>query len=78
MIIHTECLPDETLLKKLGYTRNQVIHHQGKSRVLGKMKSLVDQVGLIDEDPMSTKHPYERHLVAQESAHGITYLRDCI
>jgi hypothetical protein len=76
MIIHIECLPDETLLKKLGYTKNQVIHHQGKSRVFGKMKSLIDQVGLIDEDPMSTKHPYEQHLVAQESAHGITYLRD--
>lgn len=76
MVIHIECLPDETLLKKLGYTRKQVEHHQGKARVLGKIRSLRDQVGLIDEDPQSALHPYEHALVIQEVAHGVTYKLD--
>ena len=76
MAIHVECLPDETLLRKLGYTRRQVQHYQGKSRVFAKMRSLTDQVGLVDEDPMAAQHPYELSLIAQETAHGVTLRRD--
>jgi hypothetical protein len=76
MVIHIECLPDETLLKKLGYSKKQVEHHQGKSRVLSKIKSLRDQVGLIDEDPMSSQHPYEKSLIVEDSSHGITFRKD--
>ena len=33
IIIHVECLPDEALLKKLGFSRKEVEHHGGKSKV---------------------------------------------
>jgi hypothetical protein len=76
MIVHVECLPDETLLRKLGFSRKQVEHHQGKSRVLAKIRSLTNQVGLIDEDPTSAKHPYEHVLERQDTVNGVTYLTD--
>ena len=28
--IHVECLPDEYLVKKLGFTRKSITHHQGE------------------------------------------------
>jgi hypothetical protein len=69
-------LPDETLLKKLGFSRKQVEHHQGKSRVLAKIRSLTNQVGLVDEDPTSARHPYEHVLEKRDTINGVTYLTD--
>ena len=76
MVIHIECLPDETLLKKLGYSRKQIEHHQGKSRVLGKISSLKDQIGLIDEDPMAAQHTYEQSLITESISNGVTLRKD--
>jgi len=53
--VHVECLPDEALIIKMGFTWKAVIHHGGKSRVFHKLKSVSNQLALVDEDPGSGK-----------------------
>jgi hypothetical protein len=75
-MVHVECKPDELLVSKLGFSRIQVTHHQGKSRVfhtLGKMKH---QLAMVDEDPGSIKTSYESGLKFIEESEGITYFSD--
>lgn len=74
--VHVECLPDEALVKKLGFTRKSVTHHTGKSRVFHKLKSSANQLGMVDEDPGSAKTPYETNLVFVEEAQGIKLYSD--
>ena len=74
--IHVECLPDEALVKKLGFTRKMVTHHAGKSRVLHKLKSVSNQLAIIDEDPGSVKSDYERKLIKEIDKNGLTFLKD--
>ena len=68
MIIHVECKPDEALVGKLGFTKKQVEHHFGKSRVFAANKDLTDQVALVDEDPMSATTTYEDQLSVRGTA----------
>jgi len=74
--IHVECLPDETLVKKLGVTKKMVIHHTGKSRVFHNLKKSQNEIGMVDEDPGSPKTDYERNLKFIEEAHGIKRYSD--
>ncbi len=76
MTIHVECLPDETLIKKLGFSKKQVKHHQGKSRVFADIRNKSGQIALVDEDPGSAPHPYEKELVLEKEANGIKYFID--
>ena len=74
--VHVECLPDEALVRKLGFTKKFVTHHTGKSRVFQKMKQVEQQLALIDEDPGSTKTTYELNLRLVEESKGIKYFQD--
>lgn len=74
--IHVECLPDETLVKKLGFTRKAVTHHTGKSRVFAKLGKANEELALVDEDPGSARTTYESNLIRLQNAHGITQLQD--
>lgn len=76
MFIHVECLPDETLAKQIGFTRKQIKHHQGKSRVFADLKRKTDQLAMVDEDPGSARSDYEKQFVFQEEVHGIKYFID--
>lgn len=76
MLIHTECLPDETLLKKIGFGRKQIQHHQGKSRILSLFSRSNNLLGMIDEDPASVPHPYQARLTLDTQAHGLLLYKD--
>jgi hypothetical protein len=69
--IHVECLPDELLVSKLGFTRKLVTHHTGKSRVFHKLKQSHHVLALVDEDPGSPKTTYEKMLQLVQTIHGI-------
>jgi hypothetical protein len=73
---HVECTPDEALLRKIGFTKKQISHHQGKSRVYADILRKTGQVALVDEDPGQASHPYIRNLVFQEEEYGIKYFLD--
>src|SRR5258708_2060966 len=74
--IHVECLPDEALVRKLGFTRKMVTHHAGKSRVLHKLKSVSNQLAIVDEDPGSVKSDYEKKLIKEIEINGLTFFKD--
>jgi len=76
MLVHVECIPDETLLKKLGFVRKQIRHHNGKPLVFGYIRKKTNQVAMVDEDPDSPKHPYEFTFSLQKEKCGIKYFLD--
>jgi hypothetical protein len=76
MIIHVECLPDETLVKVIVFATKKIIHHQGKSRVFAMICDRSNQIAVVDEDPDAPKHKYERELVLKAEEHGIKYYFD--
>lgn len=76
MFINVECLPDETLSKVIGFGKKQIIHHQGKSRVFANICKKTDQIAIVDEDPGSPKHEYEKQLILRDEANGIRYYLD--
>lgn len=69
--IHVECLPDETLLKKLGVTRKSITHHTGKSRVFAELKKNSNEIGMVDEDPGSPTTEYQKKLKLIDEQYGI-------
>lgn len=74
--VHVECLPDETLVKKLGFTQKSITHHFGKSRVFKKLGEVSDQLAVVDEDPGSAQTSYEKQLKLVEESNGIKLYRD--
>jgi hypothetical protein len=69
--IHVECLPDELLVSKLGFTRKLVTHHTGKSRVFHKLKQSHNVLALVDEDPGAPMTTYEMSLKWVQTLNGI-------
>lgn len=74
--IHIECLPDEHLIKKLGFTRKFITHHQGKSKVFHVINKCENQIAMVDEDPGSAKTSYEKSLKFIEDVDGISCFSD--
>lgn len=74
--VHIECLPDEILIKKLGFTRKYVTHHQGKSRVFAVLREKENELAVVDEDPLSVKTNYENHLKPNEEYEGLKLFTD--
>ena len=74
--LHVECLPDETLAKKLGFTSRLITHHTGKSRVFHRLKSSTNELAMVDEDPGSAKTSYESNLQFQQELNGIKQYAD--
>jgi hypothetical protein len=74
--LHVECLPDETLAKKLGFASRLITHHTGKSRVFHKLKSTTNELAMVDEDPNSSKTTYETNLQFQQESNGIKQYAD--
>lgn len=67
---------DETLLRSLGYAKKILKHHQGKPRVIGDIRSKQSQIAMVDEDPGSAQHPYEKTLLKKEERYGVLRYRD--
>ncbi len=74
--IHIECFPDECLIRKIGFTRKYITHHQGKSRVFNVLSKSKNQLALVDEDPGSPKSSYEKSLKFKEESEGIKCYSD--
>ena len=75
-MVHVECRPDEVLVTKLGFNKKRVKHHQGKSRVFHSLKQTKDQLAMVDEDPGSPGHPYEKSFELQEEYGGSKFFMD--
>ena len=74
--VHVECLPDETLVKVLGFTKNYITHHAGKSTVLRRLGKVKNELAMIDEDPGTAKTSFEKGLRFISSKDGIIQYTD--
>jgi hypothetical protein len=74
MIIHVECLPDEVLVKSLGKTRKQVIHHNDKGRVCKFLEQSGESQGMIDQDPNSAQPTYLSRMQLASSQYDVQLL----
>lgn len=74
--VHIEYLPDECLVKKLGFTRKYITHHQGKSRIFHALRKNNNQLAMVDEDPGSIKTRYEKSIRFEKEDEGIKYFTD--
>ena len=61
-MIIVECYSDKTLVQCLTSLTPEYINHEirGKSGVCNRLAKLTNSKGLIDEDPLSAQHPYEK------------------
>jgi hypothetical protein len=71
-----ECLPDETLARKLGCTRRVIRHLAGKSRICKYLAGSKSDIGLIDEDPKTVQPPYLDSLKLASEEYEIRLYRD--
>jgi hypothetical protein len=74
--VHVECLPDETLIRKLGFTKQFIRHHSGKSRIMKKLKEVSNELAIMDEDPGTAKTTYEKGLKYIGNEDGIKQYTD--
>jgi hypothetical protein len=74
--IHVECLPDEALIRQLGYSRKNITHHSGKSIVFKRLKLVKNELAMIDEDPGSVQTKYERSLKLLKEQEGLKQYSD--
>lgn len=74
--VHVECKPDEVLVKKLGFTRKQIRHHAGKSRIFSSLSKTQQQLALADEDPGSPQTSGEKLLKSKSNIYGVQLLFD--
>lgn len=74
--IHVECLPDETLIKRLGFSKKQITHHTGKSRVFHQLSKSKNIIAMVDEDPGSPKTSHEKALTFITEKDGVMIYND--
>lgn len=70
-LIALECDADEALVKSMGFTRAQITHHYGRSRVLKFVQKRPETIGLVDEDPGTTPAPYLKEFRLLEEKFGV-------
>jgi hypothetical protein len=71
-MIYVECYPDEVLLKKLGFSRKEIIHEGNKFEVCKRLKKKNNSTGVIDFDFGKTDPLYLRQFVRVESNNHVT------
>jgi hypothetical protein len=75
-IIHLECKPDETFAQSIGFTRKEIIHNQGRSRVCKNLEKGNNIYGIVDEDPGSEKPTYISELPPPQAKHHTLFYDD--
>ena len=76
MMLLLECLPDETLARKLGIAKRNCWHFFGKDRVCKALRRNQGMVAMIDDDPNSVQPPYLGGLETVSDKDGIRVMRD--
>ena len=75
-MLFLECLPDETLARKLGCARRKVRHLAGKSRICKQLVETESSIGLLDEDPAAVQPSYFDDLRVTSEQHEIRVCQD--
>ena len=78
-MIYVECKPDQLLVQMLtSWSNRDIIHEEGKYRLMAKLSNRRDTLAMVDEDPTSNQPAYlTRMQVGHEfSSMGLRVLRD--
>lgn len=67
-----ECTPDETLVKNLGFTSNQVKHQPNKGAVCNYLIKNPGIIGMVDADPDSAQPKFFQSCTVFHDKYGIT------
>jgi len=73
-MILVECDPDEFLVKSMGFSRKKIKHESGKGNVLKKLKKDPNTIGMIDEDPHSSKPSEMKRYIEAEKKDTVKLL----
>ena len=67
-MLYVECLPDETLVRRLtGLPKREIIHQlKGKYEVLEMLATRTNSIAMVDEDPDSNQPRYLERMRVQE------------
>jgi len=69
-----ECYADEILLRVIGFSKKNIEHSFGRSRVCTKLSNTRNAIGFIDEDPHAAREPYLRYLFTNRPEFEDDYL----
>jgi hypothetical protein len=75
-MIRIECNPDEAMLLALGVSKRNIIHNRGKSQIFDFLIKNTKCICLVDEDPLSPHHYYEKELTLVGEDHNVMYYTD--
>ncbi len=78
-MIYVECDPDQVLVQMLtSLPKREIIHEQGKYRLMAKLSARTDTQAMVDEDPDSNQPAYLSKMQVQQeiSNHGLRVLID--
>ncbi len=73
-MIFVECKPDKALVSSLG--ARDVRHHEGKNKLLNKLRKETAAKAMVDQDPRAAQHPYLRSLQRNEEQDNIILCHD--
>ena len=67
-MLYVECLPDETLVRRLtGLPKREIIHQlKGKYEVLEMLATRTNSIAMVDEDPNTNQPRYLERMRVQE------------
>ena len=78
-MIYVECKPDQVLVQMLtSWSNREIIHEEGKYRLMAKLSKRRDTLAMVDEDPNANQPAYlSKMQVTQEiSNRGLRVLAD--
>ena len=75
-MIRIECNSDEAMLLALGVSKNKIIHTRGKCQIFDFLSKNKNCICLVDEDPKSPHHYYEKELTLMGEDHNVMYYSD--
>ena len=78
-MIYVECKPDQLLVQMLtGWSNREIIHEEGKYRLMAKLSKRRDTLAMVDEDPNSNQPAYLSKMDIHEEIgnRGLRVLRD--
>ena len=78
-MIYVECKPDQLLVQMLtSWPNREIIHEEGKYRLMAKLSQRRDTLAMVDEDPTSNQPAYLSKMHVQEEINnrGLRMLRD--
>ncbi len=79
VILYPECYTEKFLCEYIGYSKNNIVKCNGKPDVIGKIKSSGNHdisIGIVDEDPMTAKHPDYKSYEQAETFLGMRLLKN--